>query len=80
MRRSTLRTRLSVLAGIAIGVMITQLDFNSQVEANWWWIHDLPMFDQLRFEPRYQAAVEEHERRVGLQRDAIEAMEMEAGL
>ena len=62
----------------ALAMIETQLKHNHL--ADWWWSHDLPMYDQLRFEPRYQAAVEEHKRRVGLQRDAIEAMEMEAGL
>ena len=62
----------------ALAMIETQLAHNHL--AGWWWSHALPMYDQLRFEPRYQAAVEEHERRVGLQRDAIEAMESRAGL
>jgi len=62
----------------ALDMIETQLTHNHL--ADWWWRHNLPMFDQLRFEPRYQAAVEEHKRRVSLQRDAIEAMTVEAGL
>jgi hypothetical protein len=34
--------------------------------------HQLPMYDQIRFEPRYQAALEERERRIAAQREAID--------
>jgi len=62
----------------ALAMIETQLNHNHL--DGWWWTQGLPMYDQLRFKPRYQAAVAEHERRVALQRDAIEAKNMEAGL
>ena len=33
----------------------------------------LPMFDLVRYEPRYQAVLAERERRITIQREAIEA-------
>ena len=35
--------------------------------------HQLPMYDLIRFEPRYQAALQERERRIAVQREAIDA-------
>jgi TolB-like protein len=55
----------------------TQLSHNHL--ANWPYIHDLPIYDEIRFNPRYQAVVEEYQRRVGLQREAIEAARQETG-
>jgi hypothetical protein len=40
---------------------------------NWDVFHQLPMYDLIRFEPRYQAAVQERERRIAAQREAIGA-------
>ena len=45
----------------------------------WKIYHQLPMYDLIRFEPRYQEALAERERRIALQREAIEKMNTEAG-
>ena len=37
----------------------------------------LPMYDLIRHEPRFQAAVAERERRISVQRKTIEKMEAE---
>jgi len=37
----------------------------------------LPMYDQIRHEPRFQAAVEERERRIAIQREAVAQMHAE---
>lgn len=37
----------------------------------WYFIHQLPMYDLIRHEPRYQAALAERERRIAMQREAI---------
>ena len=39
----------------------------------WDVFNQLPMYDLIRFEPRYQAAVQERERRIAAQREAIGA-------
>ena len=53
----------------------TQLSHNHLT--NWPTRIALPMYEQLRFEPRYQAITEEYERRISLQREAIEAARLE---
>ena len=40
----------------------------------------LPMYEQIRFEPRYQAAMAERDRRLAVQREAIDQMTAEADL
>jgi TolB-like protein/Tfp pilus assembly protein PilF len=40
----------------------------------------LPMYEQIRFEPRYQAAMTERDRRLADQRAAVEQMTAESGL
>jgi TolB-like protein/Flp pilus assembly protein TadD len=47
----------------------TQLAHNHLFD--WDMYHQLPMYDLIRFEPRYQAAVQERERRIAAQREAI---------
>ncbi len=47
----------------------TQLAHNHLL--NWDVVNQLPMYDQIRFEPRYQAALQERERRIAAQREAI---------
>ena len=37
----------------------------------WDMFHQLPMYDLIRFEPRYQAVLQERERRIAAQRKAI---------
>jgi len=39
-----------------------------------WVAHQMPMYDLIRHEPRFQAASAEHERRVSVQRENIERM------
>jgi len=34
----------------------------------------MPMYDQIRDEPRFQAVVEERERRIAIQREAVAQM------
>ena len=43
----------------------------------WNAVHLLPMYDLIRDEPRFQAAVAERERRIGVQREAIAKMDEE---
>jgi hypothetical protein len=45
----------------------------------WVYDHQLPMFDQIRLEPRYLAMREELDRKLQTQRDRIEQMDAEAG-
>jgi TolB-like protein/Flp pilus assembly protein TadD len=47
--------------------------------AFWIYDHQLPMFDQIRLEPRYLAMREELDRKLQTQRDLIEQMDAEAG-
>jgi len=54
----------------------TQLAHNHLT--NWYIYHQMPMYDQIRHEPRYQAAWAEHERRIAVQREAVD-LEREAG-
>jgi len=47
----------------------------------WWKTNDqLPMYEQIRFEPRYQAAMAERDRRIAVQREAVDQMTTESGL
>jgi hypothetical protein len=50
----------------------TQLAHNHLLD--WYRIHPMPMYDQIRHEPRYQAAWAERERRLSVQRENIEKM------
>jgi tetratricopeptide (TPR) repeat protein len=50
----------------------TQLAHNHLLD--WHRIHAMPMYDQIRHEPRYQAAWAEYERRISVQRENIEKM------
>jgi TolB-like protein/DNA-binding winged helix-turn-helix (wHTH) protein/Tfp pilus assembly protein PilF len=50
----------------------TQLSHNHLYA--WHFVHVLPMYDQIRHEPRYQAAWAEYKRRIGVQRENIEKM------
>ncbi|MGI9323781.1 MAG: hypothetical protein ACR2PZ_01075, partial [Pseudomonadales bacterium] len=50
----------------------TQLTHNHLVD--WHIVHQLPMYDQIRHEPRYQAAWAERERRISVQRENVERM------
>lgn len=50
----------------------TQLSHNHLYA--WHFVHVLPMYDQIRHEPRYQAAWAERERRLSVQRENIEKM------
>jgi TolB-like protein/Tfp pilus assembly protein PilF len=50
----------------------TQLAHNHL--SNWYMFHQMPMYDRIRFDPRYQAAWAERERRIGVQRENIEKM------
>ena len=46
-----------------------------------WQVWDkLPLYDQIRFEPRYQAAMAERDRRIAEQREIIDQANMETGL
>jgi hypothetical protein len=54
----------------------TQLTHNHLID--WDIVHQMPMYDQNRHEPRYQAAWAERERRIAVQREAID-LEREAG-
>jgi len=54
----------------------TQLAHNHLTD--WNIAHQMPMYDQIRHEPRYQAAWAERERRIAVQREAID-LEREAG-
>ena len=53
----------------------TQLTHNHLVD--WHIAHQMPMYDQIRHEPRYQAAWAERERRLSVQRENIEKMAAE---
>ena len=47
----------------------------------WWKTNEkLPMYEQIRFDPRYQAATAEYERRIAVQRKAVDKMKAGAGL
>jgi Tfp pilus assembly protein PilF len=50
----------------------TQLAHNHL--ADWYIVHQMPMYDQIRHEPRYQAVLAEYERRISVQRENIEKM------
>jgi len=50
----------------------TQLTHNHLND--WNLVHQMPMYDQIRHEPRYQAAWAERERRIGVQRENVEIM------
>jgi len=54
----------------------TQLTHNHLWGWDIW--HQMPMYDPIRFEPRYQAAMTERERRISVQREAISAIDAEA--
>lgn len=55
----------------------TQLAHNHL--AGWTGTHQLPMYDLIRHEPRYQAALAERERRIAVQRENLARMDAEAG-
>ena len=55
--------------GKALDMIETQLSHNHG--DSWWLIKEFPMYESIRFEPRFQAAMTEYERRVALQREAI---------
>ncbi len=62
----------------ALTLIETQLAHN---HLDSWNIYDqLPMYEQIRHEPRYQAAMAERERRLAIQREAVNQMNAEAGL
>jgi TolB-like protein/Tfp pilus assembly protein PilF len=48
----------------------TQLAHNHLT--NWYLVHQMPMYDQIRFDPRYQAVLAERERRLSVQRENID--------
>ena len=50
----------------------TQLTHNHLID--WHIVHQMPMYDQIRHEPRYQAAWAERERRLSVQRENVEKM------
>jgi len=50
----------------------TQLAHNHL--SDWYIFHQMPMYDQIRHEPRYQAVLAERERRISVQRENIEKM------
>lgn len=60
----------------ALSSIETQLAHNHLYA--WNATHLMPMYDQVRDEPRYQAAVAERKRRIGVQREAIREMALEA--
>jgi len=55
----------------------TQLSHNHL----WGWdiAHQLPMYDLIRFDPRYQAVMAKRERRIAVMREAIAGIDAEAG-
>ena len=53
----------------------TQLAHNHL--ADWYIVHQMPMYDLIRHEPRYQAVFAERERRISVQRENIEKMAAE---
>ncbi|MFT5139035.1 MAG: TolB-like protein/Tfp pilus assembly protein PilF [Lysobacterales bacterium] len=61
----------------ALNTIESQLAHNHLI---WWKTYDqLPMYEQIRFEPRYQAAMVERDRRIAEQRDAVEQMNLGKG-
>jgi len=62
----------------AIQSIETQLAHNHLFD--WGIIHQLPMYDLIRFDPGYQAALAEREQRISVQREAIAKMDAEASL
>jgi len=62
----------------ALASIETQLAHNHLF--GWTLVHKLPMYDLIRDRPRYQAALAERERRISVQREAVEQMDAEAGL
>ena len=61
----------------ALTTIETQLAHNHLM---WWKIQDqLPMYEQIRFEPRYQAAFAERERRIAAQLEVLAKIDAEAG-
>lgn len=59
----------------ALTLIETQLAHN---HLSWWRVYDqLPMYEQIRHEPRYQAAMTERDRRLAIQREAVEQMNAE---
>lgn len=59
----------------ALGLIETQLSHNHLF---WWKVYDqLPMYEQIRDEPRYQAMMAERDRRFAIQRQAVEQMNAE---
>ncbi len=57
----------------ALASIETQLAHNHL--AFWDIAHALPMYEQIRFEPRFQAAVAERARRIAIQREAVAKMD-----
>ena len=53
----------------------TQLAHNHLID--WYIVHKMPMYDQIRQEPRYQAAWAERERQISVQRETIKKMAAE---
>jgi TolB-like protein len=60
----------------ALQTIETQLAHNHLYD--WELNHQLPMYDLIRHEPRYQAALAERERRISIQRETIATMVSEA--
>jgi len=48
----------------------TQLAHNHLMD--WYIVHQMPMYDLIRHEPRYQAVWAERERRISVQRENVE--------
>ena len=62
----------------ALAHIETQLAHNDLI---WWKVYDqLPMYEQIRHEPRYQAAMTERDRRLAIQREAVDKMNAENSL
>jgi TolB-like protein/Tfp pilus assembly protein PilF len=60
----------------ALALIETQLAHNHLI---WWKIYDqLAMYEQIRHEPRYLAAMTERDRRLAVQREAVSKMNAEA--
>jgi len=57
----------------ALSSIETQLDHNHLFE--WTEVHRQPMYDLIRDEPRYLAALKERDRRIAAQREAVEIKE-----
>ena len=60
----------------ALSSIETQLAHNHLYD--WNATHLMPMYNLIRDEPRYQAAVAERERRIGVQREAIRIMALKS--